>query len=167
MNVDHLQFQLVVLIELIWIQIQIGMGDYRYTELSYKITPLISPACCLGSSGLTNTQADAGVMPFVCDSYRTSTTKILSIHFNYLFLLLLISLETTTPHIRRCPFIFAVLYTQVPTVPPPNRWPGCIYDLPLYDTLYIINLLCRGHGVTINSKYKIGKNNKPKGADKG
>ena len=52
------------------------------------------------------------------------------------------SLETTTPHVRRCPFIFAVLYTQVPTVPPPNRWPGCIYDLPLYDTLYIINLQC-------------------------
>ena len=118
------------------------MGDYRYTELSYKITSLISRTCCLSSSGLTYTYADAGVIPFICDSYRTITTKILSIHFNYLFLLLLISLETTTPHVRRCPFIFAVLYTQVPTVPPPNRWPGCIYDLPLYDTLYIINLQC-------------------------
>ena len=31
------------------------MGDYRYTELSYKITSLISRTCCLGSSGLTNT----------------------------------------------------------------------------------------------------------------
>ena len=81
-------------------------------------------------------------MPFICDSYRTITTKILSIHFNYLFLFLLISLETTTPHVRRCPFILAVLYTQVPTVAPPNRWPGCIYDLPLYDTMYIINLQC-------------------------
>ena len=29
------------------------MGDYRYTELSYKITSLISHTCCLGSSGLT------------------------------------------------------------------------------------------------------------------
>jgi len=73
-------------------------------------------------------------------SYRTITTKILSIHFNYLFLL--ISLETTTPHVRRCLFIYAVLYTQVPTVPPSNRWPGCIYDLPLYDTQYIINWQC-------------------------
>jgi len=26
------------------------MGDYRYTELSYKITSLISRTCCLGSS---------------------------------------------------------------------------------------------------------------------
>ena len=40
-------------------------------------------------------------MPFICDSYRTITTKILSIHFNNLFLFLLISLETTTPHVRR------------------------------------------------------------------
>ena len=84
------------------------MGDYRYTELSYKITSLISRTCCLGSS----TQAEVGMMPFICDSYRNITTKILSIHFNYLFLLLLISLETTTPHVRRCPFIFAVLYTR-------------------------------------------------------
>ena len=117
------------------------MGDYRYTELSYTITSLISRTCCLGSSGLTYTQADAGVMPLICDSCRTITTKILSIHFKYLLLMLLISLETT-PHVRRCPFIFVVLYTQVPTVPPPNRWPGCIYDLPLYDTPYIINLQC-------------------------
>ena len=32
-----------------------AMGYYRYTELSYKITTLISHTCCLGSSGLTNT----------------------------------------------------------------------------------------------------------------
>jgi len=31
------------------------MGDSRYTELSYKITSLISRNCCLGSSGLTYT----------------------------------------------------------------------------------------------------------------
>jgi len=36
------------------------MGDYRYTELSYKITSLILRTCCLGSSGLTYTWADAG-----------------------------------------------------------------------------------------------------------
>ena len=29
------------------------MADYRYTELSFKITSLISRTCCLGSSGLT------------------------------------------------------------------------------------------------------------------
>ena len=31
------------------------MGDYRYTELSCKLTSLISRTCCLGSSGLTYT----------------------------------------------------------------------------------------------------------------
>ena len=111
-------------------------------------------------------------MPFICDSYQTITTKILSIHFNYLFLLLLISFETTTPHVRRCLFIFAVLYTQVPTVPPPNRWPGCIYDLPLHDTLYIINLQCTfSVGVMVSSLNQISTRsatiNKPKDADKG
>ena len=116
------------------------MGDYRYTELSYKITSIISRTCCLGISGLTYTVGlcgtDAIYMRFLSNYYN----RILSIHFNYL--LLLISLETATPHVRRCPFIFAVLYTHVPTVPPPNRWPGCIYDIPLYDTLHIINLQC-------------------------
>ena len=32
-----------------------SMGDYRYTELSYEITSLISRTRCLGSSSLTNT----------------------------------------------------------------------------------------------------------------
>jgi len=43
------------------------MGDFRYTELSYKITPLISRTCCVGNSALTYT----GVMPFtsIGDSY--------------------------------------------------------------------------------------------------
>ena len=48
-------------------------------------------------------------MSFICDSYRTITTKILSIHFNYLFLLLLISLETTTPHANFA-LIFFMIY---------------------------------------------------------
>ena len=40
----------------IWCFIETSlMGDYRYTELSYKITSLISRTCCLGSSGLTYT----------------------------------------------------------------------------------------------------------------
>jgi len=33
----------------------ITMGDYQYTELSYKFTSLTSRTCCLGSSGLTCT----------------------------------------------------------------------------------------------------------------
>ena len=53
------------------------MGDYRYTELSYKITSLISRTCCLGSSGLTNTYADAGVMPFISDSYISFIQRFL------------------------------------------------------------------------------------------
>ena len=89
------------------------MRDYRYTELSYKITSLISRTCSLGSSGSTNTLADAGVMPFISDSYRNITTKLLSIHFNNMFLLLVISLETITPHVRR-----VILYSRfyIPTV---------------------------------------------------
>jgi len=58
---DQELFPLVVMISCEW-------GNYRYTELSYKITSLISRTCCLGS-GLTYTLADAGVMPFICDSY--------------------------------------------------------------------------------------------------
>ena len=77
------------------------MGDYRYTELSYKITSLISRIFCLCGSGLTYTQADAGVNYILCNYYRNITTKLLSMHFNYLFMLLLISLETTMPHLRR------------------------------------------------------------------
>ena len=54
---------------------------------------------------------------------------------------------------------------------PPNRWPGCINDLPLYDTLYIINLQCTfSVGAMVSSLIKISTRsttiNKPKGADK-
>jgi len=34
---------------------------------------------------------------------------------------------------------FAVLFTKVPTVAPPTDC-RVVYDLPLYDTLYIIDL---------------------------
>ena len=81
------------------------------------------------------------VMPFICDSYRNSTTKLLSIHFFYLFLLLLISLETTTPHARRV-LLYSRFYKHNSYSCPINWWPGCIYDLPLYETLYIIDLQC-------------------------
>jgi len=54
---------------------------------------------------------------------------------------------------------------------PPNRWPGCINDLPLYDTLYIINLQCTfSVGVLVSSLIQISTRsatiNQPKGADK-
>ena len=84
------------------------MRDYRYTELSYKITSLISRTCCLGSFGLTITQADAGVLPFTCDYSRNITTKILLIHFNNLFLFMFISLEITRLHVRR-----VLLYSRI------------------------------------------------------
>ena len=38
-----------------WMNQEIILADYRYHELSYKITSLISRTCCLGSSGLTYT----------------------------------------------------------------------------------------------------------------
>ena len=60
--------------------------------------------------------SEAIYMRFLSKYYNNNTSNT----FNYLFLLLLISFETTTPHVRRCPFIFAVLYTQVPTVAPPT-----------------------------------------------
>ena len=128
------------------------MGDYRYTELSYKITSLISRTCCLGSS-------------------YTITTKILSMHFNYLFLLLLISLETTTPHVSRCPFIFA-FYLHKFLQLPHQLMVGCIYDRPFYDTLYIIDLQCTiSVGAMVSSLIQISTRSatikKPKGADKG
>jgi len=49
---------------------------------------------------------------------------------------------------------------------------GCIYDLPLYDTLYIIGLQCTfSVGVMVSSLIQISARsatiNKPKGADKG
>ena len=143
------------------------MGDYRYTELSYKITSLISRTCCLGSSGFTFTQADAGVMPFICESYRNITTQILSIHFNYLFLLLLISLETTTPHVRRV-LLYSRFYKHKFLQLPHQLMVGCIYELPLYDTLYSIDLQCAfSVGVMVSSLIQIStrsaKINKPMG----
>ena len=55
---------------------------------------------------------------------------------------------------------------------PTNWWPGCIYDLSLYDTLYIIDLQCTfSVGVMVSSLIQIStrlaKINKPIGADKG
>ena len=90
------------------------MEDYRYTELSYKITSLTSRTCCLGSSGLTYTQVDTGVMPFMQDSDRKNP-------FNTFQLSVPIAVNITRDNYvtcKMCPFIFAVLYTQVPTVAP-------------------------------------------------
>jgi len=50
------------------------MGDYRYTELSYKSTSLMSRTCCLGSSGLTYTcGSDAIYMRFLSNYNNTNT----------------------------------------------------------------------------------------------
>ena len=75
------------------------------------------------------------------------------------------------PYIRRVVLNFAVLYTQVPTVAPPTD-SHVVYDLPLYDTLYIIELQCTfSVGVMVSSFIQISTRsatiNKPKGADKG
>jgi len=55
----HFQYKIIVDIPLceMWDLQQVfhPMGDYRYTELSYEITSLISRTCCLGSSGLIYT----------------------------------------------------------------------------------------------------------------
>ena len=63
---------------------------------------------------------------------------------------------------KACPFIFARSYSC-----PTNWWPGCIHDLPLYDTLYIINLQCTfSVGVMVSSFIQISTRsatiNKPK-----
>jgi len=110
-------------------------------------------------------------MSLKCDFYQNITTKILSIHFNYLFLLLLISLETTTPHVRRV-LLYSWFYKHKFLQLPHQLMAGCIYDLPLYDTLYIIDLQCTfSVGVMVSSLIQIStrsaKINKPIGADKG
>jgi len=110
-------------------------------------------------------------MSFICDSYRNITTQILSIHFNYLFLLLLISLKTTTPHVRRV-LLYSRFYKHKFLKLPHQLMAGCIYDLQLYDTLYIIDLQSTfSVGVMVSSLIQIStrseKNNKPIGADKG
>ena len=69
------------------------------------------------------------------------------------------------------PFIFAVLYTQVPTVVPPTDSRD-VYDFPLYGTLYIIELQCSfSVGAIVSSLIQISARsatiNKPKGAIKG
>jgi len=78
------------------------MRVYRYTELSYKITSLISRTCYLSSSGLTNTQTDAGVISN--DSYRNITTNIPFKNFNNLFRLLLISLSLNIFYFSICTY---------------------------------------------------------------
>ena len=66
--------------------------------------------------------------------------------------------------------MFMVLYTQVPTVAPPTD-SRVVYDLPLYDTLYIIELQCKFSVVAIVSSLiqinaRSATINKPKVADK-
>ena len=78
------------------------MRVYRYTELSYKITSLISRTCYLSSSGLTNTQTDAGVISN--DSYPNITTNIPFKNFNNLFRLLLISLSLNIFYFSICTY---------------------------------------------------------------
>jgi len=67
--------------------------------------------------------------------------------------------------------MFAVLYTQVPTVAPPTG-SRAVYDLPLYDTLYIIELQCTfSVEAIVSSLTQISARsstiNKTKGADTG
>jgi len=68
-------------------------------------------------------------------------------------------------------YIRGFIYTSSYSCPT-NWWLHCIYDLPLYDTLYIIDLQCTfSVGVTVSSLIQISTRsatiNKPKGADKG
>jgi len=91
-------------------------------------------------------------MPLLCDSYPNITTILFLIHFNYL--LLVISLETITPHVRRVLLysrfyihkilqlphqLMAVLYIWSPTI-----WHAVYHRTAVY-------ILCRGHGVIIYS----------------
>ena len=67
--------------------------------------------------------------------------KELSIHFKYLFLLLLISLETTTPHVKRV-LLYSRFYKHKFLQLPHQLMAGLYIWFPLYDTLYIIDLQC-------------------------
>ena len=107
--------------------------------------------------------------------------KYISMHFNYLFLLLLISLETTTPHVAVSFYIRGFIYTSSYSSPTkqmtglyiwsPTLWHASptkqmtglyIWSPTLWHAVYhrpAGYILCRGHGVIINSnQYNIGKN---------
>ena len=112
------------------------------------------------------------------DNILDSTkSKLLSVYYQFIVsLFCIVSVMSVCcqfvfqNHVLLLFFILAVLYTQVPTVPPPNRWPGCIYDLPLHvyhkPAVYTFSV-----GVMVSSLIQISTRsatiNKPKCADKG
>ena len=72
---------------------------------------------------------------------------------------------------KACPFIFPVLYTKVSAVVPPTD-SSVVYNLPLYDTLYIIEMQCTFSVEAIVSSLiqlstRSATTNKPKGAARG
>mgnify|MGYP000122605272 FL=1 len=78
------------------------MGDYQYTELSYKITSLILRICCLCSSGFdeyVNMEAEAIYMR---DSYRRITKK-------YARILKPVDMKTTNTFLDQTPILNALV----------------------------------------------------------
>ena len=133
----------VVFVDVDWILNEWGTTDIQSCPI--KVPPLCrAPAVWVVPVWLIH----AGVMPFICDSYRTITTKILSIHFNYLFLLLLISLITKATCKAVSFYIRGFIYTSSPT-----------------------KQMAFSVGVMVSSLIQISTRsatiNKPKGADKG
>ena len=95
-------------------------------------------------------------MPFICDSYRNITTKIRSMHFNYRFLLLLISLETTMSHVRRALLYLRFYIHKFLQLPHQLMTALYIWSPTLWHAVYhkpAVYILCRGHGVIINSNH--------------
>ena len=97
-----------------------SMGNYRYTELSYKITlPFFAHLLSgyfrfdlyIGWCG-----SDAIYMQFLSKYYNKNI-------FNTFQLSVPVAVNITLNNYatcKACPFIFTVLYTQVPTVAPPT-----------------------------------------------
>ena len=147
-----------------------SMGDYRYTELSYKLPPLLrAPAVWVVPVWLIRR-----LMREWCHLYAI-LIEILQPkyfqYFNYLFLLLLISLETITPHVRRV-LLYSRFYVHKFLQLPHPTDGRVVYMISHFMTRCISQTRSvHSVGVMVSSFIQISTRsatiNKPKGADKG
>ena len=138
------------------------MVDYRYTELAYKITPLF----CAPAVWVVLVWLIRRLMREWCHFYAILIELLQQKYVQYISIIC--SCYATC---KAFPFIIAVSYTQVPTAALPTD-SRVVYELPLYDTLYIIELQCTFSVVAIVSSLiqvssRLARINEPKGADKG
>ena len=134
------------------------MGDYRYTELSYKITSLISRTCCLGSSSLTYIYR---LMREWCHLYAILIELLQQNTFNTFQLSVHVAVNITWDNNATCKAVYfyirGFIYTSSYCCPIKQIWSPTLWHAVYHKpAVYIV---CRGHGVSIHSnQYKIGNN---------